>query len=355
MRELNRLGITSSLDCGGGYQTWPEDYSVIEELRRRGEMTVRLGVSTFIQRPGREVEDFRAWTQRYRPREGDDWLRLIGGGEMLVRSAYDSEIFGRPQVIPPARAEADLEAVLRLLVEKGWSFRFHATYDETVGRHLDVLERVHRERPIDGLRWIVDHGETRSRRNMERVARMGGGVAIQNRIAFQEREFLARYGAERAEQAPPIRRMLEMGLPVGAGTDMSRVSSYNPWLCLEWLVTGRGVGGTPLLGERTRLDRATALRLWTDNGWFSAEADRRGRIAPGLLADFTLLDRDYFAVPEDEIRAVESVLTVTGGRIGCGAGEYATLMAPLPPLRPDRSPVNRFGGSGGGPDRRPGV
>jgi hypothetical protein len=72
---------------------------VIEELRRRGEMTVRLGVSTFIQRPGRELEDFRAWTERYRPREGDDWLRLIGGGEMLVRSIYDFEIFNRPQVV----------------------------------------------------------------------------------------------------------------------------------------------------------------------------------------------------------------------------------------------------------------
>lgn len=344
MRELNRLGITSSLDCGGGYQTWPDDYGVIEELRRRGEMTVRLGVSTFIQRPGRELEDFRAWTERYRPREGDDWLRLIGGGEMLVRSIYDFEIFGRPQVIPPARAEADLEPVVRLLASRGWSFRFHATYDETVGRHLDVLERVHRDTPIDGLRWIVDHGETLSQRNMERIARMGGGVAIQNRIAFQEREFLDRYGPQMAEQAPPIRRMLEMGLPVGAGTDMSRVSSYNPWLCLEWLVTGRGVGGTRLLSERTALDRDTALRLWTDNAWFSAEENRKGRIAPGLLADFAVLDRDYYAVPENEIRAIESVLTVTGGRIGHAAADHAALMPALPALRPDWSPVNRHGG-----------
>ncbi|QYU69698.1 amidohydrolase [Leptolyngbya sp. 15MV] len=292
MRELNRLGITSSLDCGGGYQTWPDDYGVIERLRAAGEMTVRLGVSTFIQRPGRELEDFRGWTDRYRPREGDDWLRLIGGGEMLVRSIYDFEIFANPRVVPPARAEGDLEPVVRLLVQKGWSFRFHATYDETVGRHLDVLERVHRDTPIDRLHWIVDHGETLSQRNMERIARMGGGIAIQNRIAFQEREFLARYGAEQAAQAPPIRRMLEMGIPVGAGTDMSRVSSYNPWLCLEWLVTGRGLGGAQLLSARTALDRMTALRLWTDNAWFSAEQDRKGRIAPGLLADFAVLDRD---------------------------------------------------------------
>jgi predicted amidohydrolase YtcJ len=266
-------------------------------------MTVRLGVSTFIQRPGQELTDFRAWTERYRPREGDDWLRLIGGGEMLVRSIYDFEIFNRPQVVPPARAEADLEPVIRLLVEKGWSFRFHATYDETVGRHLDVLERVHRDQPIDGLRWICDHGETLSQRNMERIARMGGGIAVQNRIAFQEREFLARYGAERAEQAPPLRRMLEMGIPVGAGTDMSRVSSYNPgsawngWspaaasgargccrTAPRWTAWRRCGSGRTMPGSRARKRARAASRrgCWpTSRCWTATTSPcRRPRSAP---------------------------------------------------------------------------
>lgn len=344
MREQNRLGITSTLDCGGGYQNWPEDYAVVRALHEAGKMTVRIGASTFIQRPGRELEDFRRWTAEFRPREGDDWFRVIGGGEMLVLSAYDYEIFGNPRVVPSDRAEADLEPVVRHLAESDWSFRFHATYGETVARHLDVLERVHRDTPLDRLHWIVDHAETLSERDIERIAAMGGGVAVQNRIAFQEREFLDRYGQSAAEDAPPIRKIMAAGVPVGAGTDMSRVSSYSPWLCLEWLVTGKGVGGLQLLGPNTRLDRAEALRLWTDNGWFSQEQGEKGRIAPGLLADAALLSDDYFAVPDSAIRDLTAMMTIAGGRVVWGEGPFAALMEELPPLRPDWSPVNLFGG-----------
>ncbi|WP_083660716.1 amidohydrolase [Acuticoccus yangtzensis] len=345
MREQNRLGITSTLDCGGGFQNWPDDYEVIRELGRRGELTVRIGASTFIQRPGRELEDFTRWTSEYKAGEGDDWFRLIGGGEMLVLSAYDYEIFSGPRVVPPPQAEAELEAVLRVMVANDWPFRFHATYGETIGRHLDVIERVHRDMPVDRLRWILDHGETISERDIDRVAALGGGISVQNRIAFQEREFLDRYGAKSASDAPPIRKMLRAGIPVGAGTDMSRVSSYNPWYCLEWLVTGRGIGGAQLLGPGSRLDRQTALKVWTDNAWLSNEDRSKGRIAPGLLADIAVLSEDYFAVPEEDIRHLESVLTFAGGKVAWGAGEFAGLMPELPPLKPDWSPVNLYGGT----------
>lgn len=347
MKELNRLGITGSLDCGGGFQNWPDDYAVIRELHKRGELTMRIGVSTFIQRPGKELDDFRDWTDRFAPRfdgkgEGDDMFYLIGGGEMLVRSIYDFEVFNMPRVVPPANAEEDLERVVRLLAERKWPFRFHATYDETVSRHLDVLERVHRDTPIDGLHWIVDHAESLSDRNIERIASMRGGVAVQNRIAFQELAFLDRYGARAADEAPPIKRIMRAGVPVGAGTDMSRVSSYNPWACLRWLVTGKGEGGSALLSARTRLDRATALRIWCDNGWFSREETRKGRLAPGLFADFAVLREDYFAVDEDRIADLDSVLTVVGGRIVHAAAEHAALDLRLPDLDPKWSPVLHY-------------
>jgi hypothetical protein len=347
MKELNRLGITSSLDCGGGFQNWPDDYVVIKELHKRNQLTMRIGVSTFIQRPGKELEDFRDWTERYSPRfngqgEGDDMFYLIGGGEMLVRSIYDFEVFNMPRVVPPPNAEADLERVVRLLAEKKWPFRFHATYDETVTRHLDVLERVHREIPIDKLHWICDHAESLSDRNIERIAAMNGGVAIQNRIAFQEIPFLERYGPDAADEAPPIKRILKAGVPVGAGTDMSRVSSYNPWACLRWLVTGKGEGGAVLLSARTRLDRDTALRIWCDNAWFSREERRKGRLAPGLLGDFALLSEDYFTVDEDRIADLHSVLTVVGGRVVHASAEHAALDTQLPDLAPGWSPVRHY-------------
>jgi predicted amidohydrolase YtcJ len=347
MKELNRLGITSSLDCGGGFQNWPDDYLVIKELHKRNQLTMRIGVSTFIQRPGKELEDFRSWTERYTPRlngqgEGDDMFYLIGGGEMLVRSIYDFEVFNMPAVVPPAHAEKDLEAVVRLLAEKRWPFRFHATYNETVSRHLDVLERVHRDIPLSDLHWICDHAESLSDRNIERIAAMNGGVAVQNRIAFQELPFLERYGPQAASEAPPIKRILKGGVPVGAGTDMSRVSSYNPWACLRWLVTGKGEGGAALLSPQTRLDRETALRIWCDNAWFSREQSRKGRLSPGLFADFALLSEDYFAVDADRIADLESVLTVVDGRVVHAAAEHASLDPRLPELDAKWSPVLHY-------------
>ena len=356
MKELNRLGITSSLDCGGGFQNWPDDYVVITELHKRRQLTVRIGVSTFIQRPGKELEDFESWTERYEPRfdgrgEGDDMFYLVGGGEMLVRSIYDFEVFNMPRVVPPSTAEADLERVVRLLAKKRWPFRFHATYDETISRHLDVLERVHRDTPISDLHWICDHAESLSDRNIERIAAMNGGIAIQNRIAFQEMSFIERYGPEAAAEAPPIKRIMKAGVHVGAGTDMSRVSSYNPWACLRWLITGKGEGGATLLSPRTRLDRETALRIWCDNAWFSREQNSKGRIAAGLMADFVLLSDDYFKVDEERIADLESVLTVVGGRVVHAAAEHSALDPRLPDLDPSWSPVLHYSSWRGEPLR----
>lgn len=347
MREMNRLGVTSTLDAGGGYQSWPDDYDVIQELDRRGEMTMRIGVSTFIQRPGHEFEDFSRWIERYKIDAGSPFFRLIGGGEMIVRSIYDFEVWGLPQPFYGEREEKDFERVIRLLAENKWPFRFHSTYDETTALHLNALERVSRDFPLKDLHWTLDHAESLSQRSMERIAALGGGVSVQNRIAFQEREFLDRYGPEKAAEAPPIKTMLEMGLTVGAGTDMSRVSSYNPWLALHWLVTGKGEGGLQLLNEKTRLDRHTALKLWTDNAWFSREEKVKGRIEPGLYADFTVLSDDYFVVPAPRIRDLESMLTVVDGKVAYASAEFASLApAPLKALEPEWSPVNHFGAYG---------
>ena len=245
------------------------------------------------------------------------------------------------------KEEKDFENVIRLLAENKWPFRFHCTYDETATLHLNALERVHRDFPIDGLHWILDHAESLSQKNMERIAALGGGVSVQNRIAFQEREFIERYGPEKAAEAPPLKKMLAAGLPVGAGTDMSRVSSYNPWPCLHWLVTGKGEGGTPLLSADSRLDRHTALKLWTDNAWFSREESVKGRIAPGLYADFTVLSDDYFTIPAPRIRDIESVLTVVDGAVVYAASPFANLAPPeLPALEPEWSPVNHIGAYG---------
>jgi predicted amidohydrolase YtcJ len=161
--------------------------------------------------------------------------------------------------------DAELERVVRLLAEHQWPFRLHATYNESISRFLTVFEKVNRDIPFNGLPWFFDHAETIDERNLERVKALGGGIAIQDRMAFQGEYFTERYGAEAAQQTPPVRRMLEMDIPVGAGTDATRVSSYNPWVSLYWLTAGQnGRGAAHLQRAKPAEPRhgAWALYAW---------------------------------------------------------------------------------------------
>ncbi|OOW71684.1 amidohydrolase [Xanthomonas axonopodis pv. martyniicola] len=345
MRELNRLGVTSVIDAGGGFQNYPEDYQVIEQLHAADQLSVRIAYNLFTQNKGREVEDFRGWTEVLPLRKGDDLLRHNGAGEMLVFSAADFEQFSEPRPELPAELEPELEQVVRLLVEKRWPFRIHATYDESIARILDVYEKVNADIPFDGLHWFIDHAETITPRNIERIRALNGGIAVQHRMAYQGEAFVRRYGVQAARQTPPVRRMLAAGIPVGAGTDATRVASYNPWVALSWLVTGRTVGGLALYGDENLLDREQALRLWTQgSAWFSGDETNKGTLAAGQLADFIVLSDDYFRIDDAAISDITSVLTVLGGRVVHGEGDFAALAPTLPPAMPDWSPVNRFGG-----------
>src|SRR5216684_5261350 len=345
MRELNRLGVTSTIDAGGGFQNYPDDYQIIEDLHRQGEVTVRIAYNLFTQRPRQEREDFAKWGTMTKPGAGDDFYRVNGAGEMLVFSAADFEDFLQPRPDLPASMGSELQEVVKLLVQHRWPFRLHATYEETITRALNVYEKVNREVPFNGLPWFFDHCETISDRSIERIKALGGGIAVQDRMAFQGEYFVDRYGKQQAERTPPIRRMLDIGVPVGAGTDGTRVASYNPFMSLYWLVSGKTVGGIALYPEANRLERMDALRLYTvGSSWFSAEVGQKGAVVPGQLADLAVLSADYFSIPDEEIKRLESVLTLVGGKVVYGAGEFARLAPPPLPVMPEWSPVAAYGG-----------
>lgn len=345
MRELNRFGVTSVADAGGGGQNYPDDYAVVKKLDEDGLLTVRVAYSLFAQKPGEELADYTRWLSMTRPGEGNDLLRVNGAGENLVWSAADFENFLQPRPDLKPVMETELEPIIRTLAEAQWPWRIHATYDESIGRFLDIFERVHREVPIDELRWFIDHAETVSEHNLERIQALGGGIAIQHRMAYQGEYYIRRYGVEAAKRRPPLKRMLSMGLPVGAGTDGTRVASYHPWTCLWWMVTSKTVGGTTLHDQSDRLTREEAIRLYTHgSAWFSNEDKQKGTLGVGRFADLAVLSDDYFAAEEDAIRALESVLTIVGGRVVHGAEEFAALAPPLPAVSPDWSPAARFGG-----------
>jgi predicted amidohydrolase YtcJ len=345
MREMNRFGLTSFIDAGGGFQSFPDDYRAFSELAKRGELTVRCAYNLFTQHPNGELADFTRWIAETKPYSGSNFYRHNGAGEMLAYSAADFEDFPEPRPDLPASLEGELYAVVHELVTNGWPFRIHATYDESISRFLDVFERVDREAPLRNIRWFLDHAETVGDRNLARVAALGGGIAVQDRMAFQGEYFVDRYGAAAAAHSPPIKRMLAEGIPVGAGTDATRVASYNPWVALSWLVSGKTVGGLALYPQENRFDRTAALRLYTQgSAWFSHEETEKGAIKAGLLADATALTDDYFTVAGEAIKHIESVLTIVGGKVVYGASEFAALAPPAPPASPSWSPHNTYGG-----------
>jgi predicted amidohydrolase YtcJ len=348
MRELNRLGVTGALDAGGGFQNYPEDYAVIQKLSDEGLLTIRLAYNLFTQKPKGEKDDFLNWTKTSKYKQGTDYFRHNGAGEMLVFSAADFEDFRVPRPDMPQEMEGELEEVVRILVQNKWPWRLHATYDETISRALDVFEKVNQDTPLEGLHWFFDHAETISDQSIDRIAALGGGIAVQHRMAYQGEYFVERYGFGAAEATPPVAKMLAKGIKTSAGTDATRVASYNPWVSLSWLITGKTVGGLRITPQRNCLDRETALRMWTENvTWFSNEEGKKGRIEVGQLADLVVPDRDFFSCSETEIADTTSDMTVVGGKIVYAAGDFKTHdKAAPPPAMPDWSPVRSFGGYG---------
>lgn len=346
LRELNRFGITSAIDAAGGFQNFPENYAAVTELAKQGELSVRIAYHLFPQVAGQELDDLRRWIGMVKPGDGDEWLCFNGAGENLAWSPADFENFYEPRPQLSANAPSDLEAAVRLLLDNGWGFRLHATYEETIQQDLAVFERVAADGGFPrGVPWFFDHAETVSHESLDRIAALGGALSVQNRMMFQGRAFVDRYGAERAATAPPIRAMTDRGLHVAAGTDATRVSSYNPWLSLYWLVSGRTIDDVALRSPDDRLDRETAMSMYTSAGAvLSGEGDKKGRIAVGQYADLAVLSADFFSVPVNEISRIESLLTIVGGKVVYGANEYDGADEPLPAISPAWSSIAHYGG-----------
>jgi len=349
-RELNRFGLTSAIDPGGGGHAYPGDYQASKKLADDGQLPLRIANYLFAQKAGTELQDYKKWTAeekltiRKASARLDDY-ELEGGGENLVWSAGDFENFMAPRPELKHSMEGELTAVTRVLAEHQWPIRIHATYNESITRMLDVFENVFKDTHYKA-RWCIDHAETITPENIARIKALGGGIAVQDRIAFAGELFAQRYGKEAAAHAPPLRRILDAGIPVGGGTDATRVSSHNPWLSLYWMVSGKTIGGTELAPRENRLTREEALRLYTvGSAWFTGEEKAKGRITPGQFADFAILSSDYLTVPEEQIKKIESVLTVTNGRVVYAAGSFSALdPSDLPPVQPGWSPVKQFGG-----------
>jgi len=353
-RELNSFGITSGIDAGGGGHKFPKDYTGTKLLADTGKMPIRLSYYLFPQNKGDEYAEFQEWMANNEVGHNgeihlDHGYELEGGGEFLAWSAGDFENFLAPQPFLKDRPtwRVDLKKIIRLHVDHEWPFRIHATYGETIADMLDVIEEVNQETngKLASRRWLFDHAETVQESELQRIKALNGGIAIQARMAYAGEFFVERYGEEKAKQAPPVRKMMDLGLPVGAGTDGTRVASYNPWPALYWLITGKTVGDFQLAEPANRLTREEALYLYTQgSAWVSNEETVKGTLENGMYADFTLLSDDFFTIPEKEIKTLKSVLTVVGGKVVYADGMYKALDPAVPEVLPAWSPVKYYGG-----------
>jgi hypothetical protein len=357
-RELNRFGLTSVIDAGGGGHRFPEDYGGSDALARTGDLPVRISKYLFPQNKGQELAEFQKWTRDWevnvnRAEKLMEGYVLRGGGEFLVWAAGDYENFlaDRPDITTRPDWRKQLIDVTRHLLSNRWPLRIHATYDQSVNHILNVFEEAHAlevaegRRGFGGIRWAIDHGETLQKPTLQRIKALGGGMAMQARMAYAGEYFLERYGEEATRRAPPLRDVIDAGLPLGLGSDATRVASYNPWLTLYWATTGKSVGGTELHGPEQRLTRMEALFHHTvGSAWFSQEEVLKGRLKAGQFADLAVLNAPYFDVADEDLRHIESDLTVMNGSIVYGKGEFAGRMTPLEPIEPEWSPVHEFGG-----------
>jgi predicted amidohydrolase YtcJ len=297
-RELNRLGLTGVVDPGGNNMT-AESYQALLKVWRQGDLTVRVAYSLCGITPGKEFEELKDLTQLLPMGFGDRMLRFNGIGERITWAMNNNN--------NPTEAErVKYYEIVRWAAERGMSVTMHWPRNDSVAVLLDIFERVNREAPIGNLRWSIAHLNDASPESLRRMKALGVGWTMQP-----------------GRTLPPVETAKEMGVVVGAGTDAHRVASYNPFTALQLLLGGNSIGDAEPRGSKEIPTRAEALRLYTmGSAWFSHDEDERGSLEPGKLADLAVLSKDYMTAPVEQIGAIESVLTMLGGKIVYAAGPY---------------------------------
>lgn len=218
---------------------------------------------------------------------------------------------------PPERmAEVAVEARRR-----GWQLWIHGIGDRGNRAALDALETAERaipKAPPGGDRPRIEHAQVVAPEDFARFGRLGVIASIQPTHATSDMPWAEdRLGPVRTQGAYAWRRLLDGGARLAGGSD-APVESERPLLGFYAAVTRMDLSGRPAGGwyPTQTLTRAEALALFTSGAAYAAfEEDRRGRIAPGMEADLTVLARDPMAVPEAEIPNIAVALTVVGGRV----------------------------------------
>jgi predicted amidohydrolase YtcJ len=313
MGQLHGLGLTGIVDPGG-FNVPPESYEPLFDLWRRGDLTMRMRLFVSAVDAGKEYEQLNDWLRHTHSHFGDDMLRVVGIGEVVHYGCHDFEGLDSNFSISDS-ARDELLAISRRTAQRGWPMHIHAVLDSTIDVILGCWERVNEEFSLRDLRFSLVHADTISPRNIARLNLLGVGVVVDDHLVFKAALSERAWGAQLIRRAPPLGDLLDAGVPLAAGTDANRASSFSPWLALWWLIAGRSLDGVVRRDEGQQLAREEALGAYTSgSAWLSSEESDRGHLRVGARADFAVLDADYLRIAPDEIPLIRSDLTVVGGR-----------------------------------------
>lgn len=331
----NRVGITSIIDRLQG----PEGFRTYQALHQEGKLTVRSYVTYLVQAKGspadvrREIEALPFVTGW-----GDKWLRVgslktVVDGGILIGTAYLQEPYG-PETHVYGFIEPEYRGVLavprenvfemaKVANELGWQMTAHTTGGGATELLLDAYEAANQVSSIKDRRFTVTHGNFVDAKMMERARNLGVVFDVQPAWMQLDGEVIRGVlGSRRMKQFQPLRSMLDQGLVIAGGSDhMIRFDSrlatnpYHPFLGMWAAVTRKTVDGTVLNPEQ-RISRMEALKMWTWNGAYLSFAEKdTGSIEPGKLADMVVVSKDFVSCSEDEIRNIEPLQTIVGGKV----------------------------------------
>jgi predicted amidohydrolase YtcJ len=332
-RHLAELGITTIHDI-----TPPFQLPVYTELKRRGELTVRV-----FARP--TLDKWRHLTYAgIAPGFGDDWIRIRAlKGFVDGIQGNSTARFYEPQLHSGKRGEwrdssntgatdgpgsgmqptGNMERLLFGLDSAGWWANVHAIGDEAIDTVLTIMEKVFATNGPKERRWRIIHSQViRNAGVAQRYKRLGVIAEVQPYHAIDDMRWMEERIGARARWAYAFRTFRDAGVPLLFGSDWpgTNASWYtaNPMVILYAAVTRQTVDGKPEAGwfPEERLDLETSLRSYTiNNAWAEGEEASKGSLSVGKLADLVIIDRDLFAISPAHIKDAKVLLTGVGGRV----------------------------------------
>jgi predicted amidohydrolase YtcJ len=282
--------ILSNLDQYRMYDSWLA-------LHREGRTSVRLQMNFLQNQNDPALPELKERLRNQFQFFGDDMLMTGSIGEWAA----------------PLAAGAVWREAQRLVAEAGWRNENSVQNLAGLQQVVEEYEKVNKQFDITKLRWMVHHVPEVTPDLLTRLKNMGCGVQMG---AFR----WVTSSDPKVVVGPPFRTIVDHGIQVGIHGDGVHIAPLNPWLHIYFAVTGVNSFGAKVNGDQ-QLTRQEALRLFTrGNSWFLRMEEKIGSLEPGKLADLVVLDRDYFTVPDVQIKQIKSLMTIVDGRVVHDAG-----------------------------------